>query len=127
MSVPFNAQQGLIVVDAELEGPAGIVALRLAVDTGAVRTLLRDALLLGVGHDPAQATQQTRMLSASGIQPVPLVTVLRLKALEQERQQFPVIAHTLPAAAAIDGLLGLDFFRGMNLDIDFRQGQITLT
>jgi hypothetical protein len=67
------------------------------------------------------------MLSASGIQPVALVTVLRLKALEQERQQFPVIAHTLPAAAAIDGLLGLDFYRGQKLDIDFRQGLITLS
>jgi predicted aspartyl protease len=127
MSVPFNSQQGLIVIDAELEGPAATISLRLAVDTGAVRTLLRDALLIAVGHDPAQSTQQTRMLSASGIQPVALVTVLRLKALEQERQQFPVIAHTLPAAAAIDGLLGLDFYRGQKLDIDFRQGLITLS
>ena len=28
--------------------------------------------------------------------------------------------------AAVDGLLGLDFFRGQSLTVDFRTGQVTL-
>jgi hypothetical protein len=39
---------------------------------------------------------------------------------------FPIIAHTLPPSATVDGLLGLDFFRGQQLNIDFRRGEITL-
>ena len=35
MSVPFDPQQGLIIVRAELWGPNGSGVLRLALDTGA--------------------------------------------------------------------------------------------
>jgi hypothetical protein len=49
------------------------------------------------------------------------------KHLGQERQNFTVIAYTLPPTATIDGLLGLDFFRNHVLTIDFQNGEITLT
>jgi hypothetical protein len=32
----------------------------------------------------------------------------------------------LTATTAVDGVLGLDFFRGRRLSIDFRIGEITL-
>ncbi len=38
-----------------------------------------------------------------------------------------VLCHTLPPSATVDGLLGLDFFRGHQLTVDFQTGQITLT
>ena len=34
------------------------------------------------------------------------------------------VCRDLPAAIAIDGLLGLDFLRGTRLTIDFRNGTI---
>jgi hypothetical protein len=39
---------------------------------------------------------------------------------------FEVVAYTLPPTASVDGLLGPDFFRGCELTIDFRSGQIAL-
>jgi hypothetical protein len=53
--------------------------------------------------------------------------VARISSLGQDRTAFPVLAHTLPPSAAVDGVLGLDFLRGHALNIDFRTGQITLT
>ena len=50
----------------------------------------------------------------------------RIAALGVERMNFPLIAHTLPPSASIDGLLGLDFLRGCRLTVDFRTGRITL-
>jgi hypothetical protein len=44
----------------------------------------------------------------------------------QERNHFPVLAHTLPPSASVDGLLGLDFLREQVIQIDFRQGIISL-
>jgi hypothetical protein len=44
--------------------------------------------------------------------------------LGQIRILFPVVAHTLPPTTSVDGLLGLDFFRGLELTLDFRAGQI---
>ena len=46
--------------------------------------------------------------------------------LSQERNGFPVLAHTLPPSAHIDGLLGLDYMRGQMLTIDFRQATVSL-
>jgi hypothetical protein len=50
----------------------------------------------------------------------------RIKALDQERVRFPLICHTLPPSAGVDGVLGLDFLRVQCLTVDFRAGQITL-
>jgi hypothetical protein len=52
------------------------------------------------------------------------VQLLRIESLGQSRTNFPVLTHPLPPAAPVDGLLGLDFFRGTELVIDFRNGQI---
>ncbi len=41
--------------------------------------------------------------------------------------RLPIVCHTLPSSAVIDGLLGLDFLRGQSLTIDFRNGLLTLT
>ncbi len=37
-----------------------------------------------------------------------------------------ILSYTLPAAANIDGVLGLDFLREQTLTIDFKQGLLTL-
>jgi hypothetical protein len=64
--------------------------------------------------------------TATGIQSAPQLVVADFKALGQQRSQFPVLGLTLPTAVTADGLLGLDFFRGTVLNIDFQQGLLTL-
>lgn len=50
MTFPFDPQQGLIVVPAELWGPTGSVVLRLALDTD-IRALGQERVDFGVlGH-----------------------------------------------------------------------------
>lgn len=127
MSQTFNAQQGLILVQAELEGPAATVLLRLALDTGATRTLIDPGFLVSAGYDLSQVPTRVPATTASGTIQVLRLPVLRFRALGQERTNFPVLAHTPPPSASFDGLLGLDFVRGQTLTIDFRQGQILLT
>jgi predicted aspartyl protease len=127
MSQAFHAQRGLILIPAELEGPSRIVQLRLALDTGATRTLISETLLIHAGYDPSQAQTRVRVTTASGVVWLPQLPVIRVKALGQDRRNFSVLAHTPPPTATFDGLLGLDFFRGQMLTIDFRQGQILLS
>lgn len=126
MIVPFNAQHGLVVVNAELEGPNGSAILRLALDTGATSTLINVAMLVAVGYDPALAPVRVQVTTGSGVVFAPQQPVSKLKALGQERRGFPVLGHTLPPSAGIDGLIGLDFLRGLTLTVDFRLGQVTL-
>lgn len=126
MSEPFNATAGLILVGAELEGPTGTAVLQLALDTGATSTVINIAVLVAVGYDPALAPNRVQMTTGSGVQYAPLVAVSRLRTLGQERLGLDVLGHTLPPGTGVDGLLGLDFLRGLELRVDFRSGQITL-
>ncbi len=127
MTFPFNPQQGLVFVQAELEGPTGVIDVRLALDTGATDSVIGEGMLRGVGYDPAAAPNWVQVATGSAVAHVPLLTVSRLTALGQDRLNFPVLGHTLPPGTSVDGVLGLDFLRGHVLTLDFRAGQITLT
>ena len=126
MSVSFDAQRGLVVVPAELEGPLGSALIRLAVDTGATSTLINAAILVSLGYDPRASTERVQVTTGSGVEFAPQINLQVIRALAREHSAFPVLCHTLPPSAGVDGLLGLDFFRGQNLNIDFRVGQIIL-
>jgi predicted aspartyl protease len=126
MSFPFAPQQGLVIVRAELWGPSGSAVLRLALDTGATGTVVNVGMLVSVGYDPALVPNRIQVTTGSGVEFVPRVVLDKLKALGQERIGFPVLWHTLPPGASVDGLLGLDYLRGQNLTIDFRNGRVTL-
>ena len=126
MSFPFDPQQGLIIVPVELWGPSGSAVLRLALDTGATGTVVNTGMLVALGYDPALIPDRVQITTGSGVEFVPRILLDRIMALGRESAGFPVLAHTLPPSAGIDGLLGLDFFRGWNLTIDFRTGQVVL-
>ena len=126
MSVPFNPQHGLVMVRAAVDGPSGSAVFRLALDTGATGTVINVGMLVALGYDPALAPDRIQITTGSGVEFAPRVTLDKITALGQERTDFPVLGHTLPPSAGIDGLLGLDFFRGQSLTVDFRTGQVTL-
>jgi len=127
VTFPFDARRGLVVVHAELFGPSGSTVLRLALDTGATSTLINVGPLVTIGYDPSLAPVHVQVTTGSGVEYVPRVVITCLKALGQQRTNFPVLSHTLPPSASIDGLLGLDFLRGQRLVIDFRQADISVS
>ncbi len=125
MSFAFDPLQGLIIARAEVFGPVGCGFVDLALDTGATTTLISATVLVGLGYDPSAAAALVPVTTGSGIACAPRIPMDKIIALGAERTSFPVLSHTLPPSAGIDGLLGLDFFRGQMLLIDFKNGQIT--
>ncbi len=115
-----------MVVPARLHGPLGYRVLHLALDTGATTTLVRSAVLVSLGYDPASSSDRVQMTMGSGVEYVPRLRVSRLEALGQDRIDFAIVAHTLPPSATVDGLLGLDFLRGHRLVVDLRGGSVDL-
>ena len=127
MSFAFDTQRHLIIVSTRILGPVRNLRLRLALATGATRTLINQSRLLRLGYNTLANEKQIQITTGSNIEFVTQVSLLKLVALGQERGNFPVLCHNLPPSASVDGLLELDFFRGLNLNIDFRSGLITLT
>jgi len=122
----FNPKRGLIIVNARICGPLGEVVARLALDTGASTTVVRNALLVVIGYSLDSLPKTVNFTTGSGVEAAAIVTVEKLQALGLERSDFSVIAHTIPPNAGIDGLLGLDFLRNHILTLDFQNGEITL-
>ncbi len=126
MSTPFDPTHGLVLVWARVFGPTGQRSVRLALDTGATTTAVRTGVLVSLGYDPAAGPERIPMTTASGVEYVPRIPVSRIEARGAFRAPLLVVAHTLPPSATVDGLLGLDFFRGRRLVLDFRLGDVSL-
>jgi hypothetical protein len=73
---------------------------------------------VAIGYDPALTTDRVQVTTGSGVEFAPRVELHRLTALGQDRYGLEVLRHTLPPSSGVDGLLGLDFFRGLCLSID---------
>ena len=83
-------------------------------------------MLVAIGYDPALTTDRVQVTTGSGVEFAPRVELQRLTALGLERYGLQVLGHTLPPSSGVDGLLGLDVFRGLRLGIDFRLGQLRI-
>lgn len=99
----------------------------MALDTGATRTLVNSSLLVGVGYDLALAEDRIEVTTGSGVEYAAKVALSKVTALGMKRYELPALAHTLPPSAGVDGLLGIDFFAGRTLAIDFAVGELKVS
>lgn len=127
MSTPFDPDADLIYIWAEILGNTGKARLLLALDIGATNSMISQTRLAELGYVPEGSERQSRIITGSGVECVFHVTLKRLAALGHRKEDFEVHSYDLPPETGIDGVLGLDFFRGQNLNIDFRNGLITLS
>ena len=109
-----------------MHGPNGVSKLRMMVDTGSSYTVVDPKLLARMGFDPVAQPRSLTFASATQIVHAPVITVDGLSAFGITRRNFDVVGHALPPTVAVDGLLGLSFFRGRRLTIDFRTGRLGL-
>ena len=126
MSIAFNPAGNTVPVAVQLAGPGGIAAATLIIDTGATWTIIARDVALRLGYAPDAAMARAQIITASGRESAPIITVQRITAIDTEKRDFPILCHNLPTGAPVDGVLGLDFFRGQKLTIDFRAGLATL-
>lgn len=125
--VPFSLRQGLVYVPVVVFGPRGRAALRFVLDTGTARTMVAESAALLLGFTPEASLRQTRVASVLGAETGCLVRTRRVHALGWDRNEFEVACHRFAPVAQVDGLLGLDFFAGLKLTIDFVAGRVELS
>ena len=126
MNVRFDPRGYLIIIPARLYRRNSTKTARLALDTGATRTVVSREIALSLGYSISTSAEGAQILTGGGALTVPMMTVEKIEALGKEATNLPVLCHTLPSRAAVDGVLGLDFLRGGRLTIDFRAGLLEL-
>ena len=100
--------------------------VKLIVDTGAAMTMLSWEILEGLGYNPAGTRERVRLVTVSGVEFVPRITVESFYCLGEEVRDFPVICHDLPFNY-VDGLLGMDFLRRFDVTIHPKRGIIEVS
>jgi hypothetical protein len=112
MSFPFEPQQGLIIVRAELWGPSGSAVLRLALDMGATGTVVNVGMLVAVGYDPALVPDRIQVTTGRGIEFVPRVSWTRSWPWDTSAQAFRCLATPYRPVQGLTVFLGWTSFPG---------------
>ncbi len=127
MSLSFDPKEdGLIIVPTRLFGPKKDIGVRLALDTGAMDSMISASALFILGYDSSFIKDRIQLTTGSGVKWVPRMVLSQINALDLTRKDYSVLCHTLPSSATVDGVLGLDFLRDHKLEIDFRKGLVNL-
>ena len=100
--------------------------VRLLVDTGASYTVLPTRILERIGCNFEQPLFKKKIVTANGAIEVPIVAVPWFNCLGRVRENYPVVALSLPASSFTDGLLGMDFLREVGAIIDVANAEISL-
>jgi len=127
--IAYDRSGSSIVIDLLLESADGMFSLLVPVvlDTGASVTIIATDILTQLGYDPANPNlERQRIVTGSGIEYAPRVTVRSATAIGQKIADLEVLCHDLPAESRVDGLLGLNFLKHFKLTVRFRKGIIEL-
>jgi predicted aspartyl protease len=96
----------------------------MALDTGAVTTLIDTKPLQTLGYGPWDGMPRVRIVTAGDIKDAVQARIQTVAALGYEKHDFPVLILPLPKASGVDGLLGLNYLRERKLTLDFLKGEI---
>lgn len=125
--VRFDPEQPIIVLDVTLQGKAGTKRrVRMALDTGATYTMIPWGIAEALGCEPEHSKEKVTLVTASGIETAPVVTVKRVGVLNEYIANVPVVCHDLPARSYVVGLLGTTVLRHFRVTIDYGRGILEL-
>lgn len=122
----FDPDSDLIIVKARVWGPLGKTPVSLALDTGSAHTVIAASLIDDLGYSPQQGEAITTVRTAVGQERGYVIRVSRFATLGFTVTDFPVHAFDLPDGFGIDGLIGLSFLRGFNLEIRLAEGRLII-
>ncbi len=125
--VRFDPEQPVIVLDVTLQGTAGRKRrVRMAFDTGATYTMIPWEIAEALGYEPERSKEKVTLVTASGIEAAPVVTIKRVGVLGEYLENVPVVCHDLPARSYVVGLLGTTVLKHFKITIDYRKGVLEL-
>jgi predicted aspartyl protease len=120
----FDPSAPILIFRCIIEGESKL-SIRMALDTGASTSVIGLKPLSLIGIDTNHASYVT-FGNATKSHYAPIVKLSSLSFGNEIMSNFEVVAHSLPEAHGIEGVLGLDFLRNFKVTIDFGEGRLTL-
>lgn len=126
MKYHFERPGPLIIITMGLKHGDKTADIEVAIDTGAVTTVIHSSIAEYLGCDPAGSREKRQIVTASGIEWSSVVHVDKVTACGKTLEKLEVICHDLPPATTIRGLLGENFLKNFDLRIDYKRRFIEL-
>ena len=122
----FDPASTHILVGGVLEGPLGVTRfVRFVIDPGTPHTVVDTPLMDALGFHAGIAVGRSTLWGVSGVTEGYVVRAPRIRVVGKELRDYRVAVHDFAEGLGVEALLGLDFFRGGYLGLDFVTGEIT--
>lgn len=119
----FDSKSPIIMLAILLEGKDNYrQKIRMALDTGATYTMIPWKIAENLGLEPELSKKRIEIITASGVEKTPLVSVKSITVLGKKIEDVEVVVHDLPPKSYVDGLLGLKSLVALKVKIDFNEG-----
>lgn len=122
MKLRFDPESPIIVVTPTIIGINGRRKVDMALDTGATYVMIPWDIAAMLGYSPELSKERVELVTASGIEKAPLITLSSVYMLDKKATNVKAIVHDLPQKSYVDGLLGLSFLRNFEVGLNFRNG-----
>ncbi len=127
MKIYFDPDSSFIIIAPTIFGRNGLKKkIDMVLDTGATYTMIPWEIAEVLGYEPASCKQKIELVTASGVEKVPCITLQSISISEKNVNDVKAIVHDLPAKSYVDGLLGLSFLKQCILSIDFKNGLLEI-
>ena len=118
--LPLNLENTVILIEVTLSGRRATKSLKMVLDTGATITTIPIERALAIGCDPTKSKRRIEMITASGTEYAPIVTVPKIELLGFTLHKVDVVCHNLPPQSVGSGLLGLNILKNFDVFLKFR-------
>lgn len=122
----FDPRKQHILVAGVLDGPDGrIRRVRFIIDPGTPHTVVDTPLMDALGYGAHLAIGKSTLWGVSGVTKGYVVRAPRIRVVGKEIRDYRIAVHDFADGLGVEALLGLDFFHGGYLGLDFVTGEIT--
>jgi len=122
----FDIKEPTIILDVIIKGRI-IETTKMALDTGSTYVIVPWKIINALGLEPEIKKERSDMITVSGTEKVPIVTLPSVIALGEEVKNVKAIVHDLPQKSYVDGLLGLSFLKNFNINLNFKEGVLEIS
>lgn len=117
--LPIDNNESVIVLHVLFEGERDKKMLKMVLDTGATLSTIPTEIALAVGCDPSKPVKRVEMITAGGVEYVPVVIVPKITFLGFKLKNVETACLNLPPQSAVSGLLGLNVLKNFDIFLKF--------
>ena len=119
LPLDIDRKANVIVLRVLLQGARASRIIRMVLDTGASLSTIPSETALAIGADPSRPLKRLEMITAGGIEFVPVIKIPKMKLLGFELRNIEAACLNLPPQSLVSGLLGLNALKNFDIRLAF--------